>query len=140
MIVTFPQAETSLYAELDKLSAAWEALDRQVKGKVFDLTSMEERLAKMAHDVGLFLFSTLLQFTDLIIFYQRAKSENKFYAAMRDKEAIEIERKNVSRNLEKQAKLVERLQEYGKGLSLQIVRESYLWYHVVGLILLNRAA
>lgn len=46
------QAETSLYAELDKLSAAWEALDRQVKSKVFDLTSMEERLAKMGHDVS----------------------------------------------------------------------------------------
>ena len=45
------QAETSLYAELDKLSAAWEALDRQVKSKVFDLTAMEERLAKMGHDV-----------------------------------------------------------------------------------------
>lgn len=46
------EAESSLYAELDKLSAAWEALDRQVKGKVFDLTSMEERLAKMGHDVS----------------------------------------------------------------------------------------
>jgi len=45
------QAETSLYAELDKLSAAWEALDRQVKNKVFDLTAMEERLQKMGHDV-----------------------------------------------------------------------------------------
>jgi E3 ubiquitin-protein ligase BRE1 len=45
------QAETSLYAELDKLSAAWEALDRQLKSKVFDLTVMEERLAKMGHDV-----------------------------------------------------------------------------------------
>ncbi|KAF7977744.1 hypothetical protein HWV62_2826 [Athelia sp. TMB] len=44
------EAESSLYAELDKLSAAWEALDRQVKSKVFDLTSMEERLAKMGHD------------------------------------------------------------------------------------------
>ena len=31
---------------------------------------------------------------------QRGKSENKFYAAMRDKEAIENERKNLSRNLE----------------------------------------
>ncbi|KZP34223.1 BRE1-domain-containing protein [Athelia psychrophila] len=94
------EAESSLYAELDKLSAAWEALDRQVKSKVFDLTSMEERLAKMGHD--------------------RAKSENKFYAAMRDKESIETERKNLSRNLEKQAKAVEKLVESERHLLQQI--------------------
>lgn len=46
------QAETSLYTELDKLSTAWEALDRQVKGKVFDLTAMEERLTKSALDAS----------------------------------------------------------------------------------------
>jgi E3 ubiquitin-protein ligase BRE1 len=45
------QAETSLYSELDKLSAAWEALDRQVKSKVFDLGAMEERLTKSGLDV-----------------------------------------------------------------------------------------
>lgn len=45
------QAETSLYAELDKLSAAWEALDRQVKSKLFDLTTMEDRLAKTSLEV-----------------------------------------------------------------------------------------
>jgi hypothetical protein len=60
-MVFFPggsrQAETSLYAELDKLSAAWEALDRQVKNKVFDLTAMEERLQKMGHDVRYFAFT-----------------------------------------------------------------------------------
>ncbi|KIM91914.1 hypothetical protein PILCRDRAFT_809908 [Piloderma croceum F 1598] len=104
------EAETSLYAELDKLSAAWEALDRQVKNKVFDLTAMEERLQKMGHD--------------------RGKSENKFYAAMRDKEAIENERKNLSRNLEKQAKMIEKLQESEKGLT-QLVgvleKEVTLW-------------
>jgi len=94
------EAEISLYAELDKLSAAWEALDRQVKSKVFDLTVMEERLAKMGHD--------------------RGKSENKFYAAMRDKEAIETERKNLSRNLEKQAKVLEKLQESEKSLTQQV--------------------
>ena len=35
-----------LYAELEKLSAAWEALDRQVKSKVFDLSAMEEKVSK----------------------------------------------------------------------------------------------
>lgn len=45
------QAEAALYAELDKLSAAWEALDRQVKSKVFDLNAMEDRLTKHGLDV-----------------------------------------------------------------------------------------
>ncbi|KAF9469928.1 BRE1 E3 ubiquitin ligase-domain-containing protein [Collybia nuda] len=94
------QAETSLYAELDKLSAAWEALDRQVKSKVFDLSTMEERVNKTGLD--------------------RAKSENKFYAAMRDKEAIEAERKNLARNLEKQGKLIERLVDTERNLSAQV--------------------
>ena len=35
-----------LYAELEKLSAAWEALDRQVKSKVFDLSAVEEKVSK----------------------------------------------------------------------------------------------
>lgn len=46
------QAESALYAELDKLSAAWEALDRQVKSKVFDLAAMEDRLTKNGLDVS----------------------------------------------------------------------------------------
>lgn len=94
------QAETSLYAELDKISAAWEALDRQVKNKVFDLSNMEERLTKSGLD--------------------RAKSENKFYAAMRDKEAVEAERKNLARNAEKQAKLIDKLMDTERNLTNQL--------------------
>lgn len=47
------QSETALYAELDRLSSAWEALERQVKSKIFDLSAMEERLSKSALDVRL---------------------------------------------------------------------------------------
>jgi E3 ubiquitin-protein ligase BRE1 len=45
------QAETSLYAEIDRLSSLWEGLDQQVKKKVFDLSVFEEKLQKTAHDV-----------------------------------------------------------------------------------------
>jgi E3 ubiquitin-protein ligase BRE1 len=45
------QAETASYAELDRLSAAWEALDKQVKSKVFDLKAMEDRVLKAGSDV-----------------------------------------------------------------------------------------
>jgi len=88
--------QLALYAELDKLSAAWETLDRQVKSKVFDLSALEERLTKSG--------------------IEKAKSENKYYSAMRDKEAIETERKNLSRVQEKQAKGLERLVEAERTL------------------------
>lgn len=45
------QAETSLFAEIDRLSSLWEGLDQQVKKKVFDLGASEERLQKAAHEV-----------------------------------------------------------------------------------------
>ncbi|GBE81020.1 E3 ubiquitin-protein ligase BRE1 [Sparassis crispa] len=107
------QAEVALYAELDKLSAAWESLDTQVKSKVFELSNMEERLAKSG--------------------VERAKSENKFYSAMRDKEALEGERKNLSRNLEKQTKVIEKLSDSEKNLVARVTsleRETALWRKV----------
>ncbi|PSR81178.1 hypothetical protein PHLCEN_2v6513 [Hermanssonia centrifuga] len=108
------QAEASLYTELEKLSAAWEALDRQVKGKVFDLAAMEERISKSS--------------------LEKAKSDNKFYSAMRDKEAIETERKNLARTLEKQGKLLERLSEGEKTLiarTSDLEREVKAWRQAV---------
>ncbi|KAF8628901.1 hypothetical protein AX15_003682 [Amanita polypyramis BW_CC] len=95
------QAEALLYVELEKLSTSWEALDRQVKSKVFDLSQLEDRLIKMGLD--------------------KAKSDNKFFAVMRDKEAIDVERKNLSRNVERQAKVLERLHESERNLQNQIV-------------------
>ena len=43
---------------------------------------------------------------------------------MRDKEAVETERKNIARNLEKQAKAVERLMVSERSLSAQVVRHT----------------
>lgn len=64
--------------------------------------------------------------------YQKAKSENKFYATMREKEAIENERKNIARNLEKQTKVVEKFQESEKCLQARIVSiriySQFLWF------------
>lgn len=50
------QAETSLFAEIDRLSSLWEGLDQQVKKKVFDLGGFEEKLQKTAHEVRVFLY------------------------------------------------------------------------------------
>ncbi|KAJ7772537.1 hypothetical protein DFH07DRAFT_734059 [Mycena maculata] len=90
-----------VFSELDQLSAAWEALDRQVKSKIFELKGMEDRVVKSGLD--------------------KAKCDNKFFAVMRDKEAIENERKNTTRNVEKQAKTIERLIETERNLSAQVM-------------------
>ncbi|KAJ3508382.1 hypothetical protein NLJ89_g5785 [Agrocybe chaxingu] len=92
--------EASLFSELEKLSALWESLDRQLKSKVFDLSNLEERLTKGQHE--------------------KAKSENKYYAAMREKEAIDSERKNLQRTVEKQSKVVDRLTDVEKQLRNQV--------------------
>ncbi|EIW63378.1 BRE1-domain-containing protein [Trametes versicolor FP-101664 SS1] len=94
------QAESALYSELDKLSAAWETLDRQVKSKVYDLSALEDRIAKAGVD--------------------RAKAENKFYAAMRDKEGVDLERKNLARNLDKAGKAVDKLSQSEKALTARM--------------------
>ncbi|KAJ7072145.1 hypothetical protein C8F01DRAFT_1243222 [Mycena amicta] len=89
-----------VYSEIDQLSTAWEALERQLKSKVFDLKDLEDRLAKS----GL----------------EKAKSDNKFFAIMREKESAEIERKAQKRNLEKQLQAVERYKETDKLLNAQV--------------------
>ncbi|KAG1799697.1 BRE1 E3 ubiquitin ligase-domain-containing protein [Suillus plorans] len=94
------QAEDAIYAEVERLSGAWEALDGQLKSKVVSLIAAEEKVAKSAHE--------------------KAKADNKYFAAMRDRESVEIERKTAIRNLEKQAKVVERLADGEKNLQQQI--------------------
>lgn len=115
------QAESALYSELDKLSAAWETLDRQVKSKVYDLSALEDRIAKAGVDVSGFPAwpTELLSCLNAI---QRAKAENKFYAAMRDKEGVDLERKNLARNLDKAGKAVDKLSQSEKALTARMVR------------------
>ncbi|KAF8518778.1 hypothetical protein JB92DRAFT_2901673 [Gautieria morchelliformis] len=84
-----------LFSEIERLSAAWEALDRQNKAKVFDMDAMDVKLQKMAGE--------------------KAKADNKYFGAMRQKEAAEAERKACSRTLEKLQKTVDRFTEAEKG-------------------------
>ena len=45
------QAETSLYADIERLSSAWDALDRQLSTKATDLSTLEERLSRAVTEV-----------------------------------------------------------------------------------------
>ncbi|KAJ3733513.1 hypothetical protein DFJ43DRAFT_994897 [Lentinula guzmanii] len=103
LVAQHTQAESALYTEIDKLSSAWEALDGQVKNKIFDLSAMEDRLTKVT--------------------VERAKSDNKFYAVSRERDAIEAERKSAIRNMEKQARALEVLKENEQRLNGLLVYE-----------------
>ncbi|THH32505.1 hypothetical protein EUX98_g1696 [Antrodiella citrinella] len=94
------KAEVSMEVELDKLSAAWDNQGKALENKIFDLTAFEEKMQKVVVD--------------------RVKLETKFYAAMRDKEAVDLERKNLSRNVEKQGKMIEALHTTEKHLKTRI--------------------
>lgn len=48
---------------------------------------------------------------------------------MRDKEAVEAERKNISRHSEKQTKVMEKLVESEKSLAQQVVSGKSSWFH-----------
>jgi hypothetical protein len=61
-------------------------------------------------------------FTRILTETQKAKTENKYYAAMRAKEAVDVERKAQSRHVEKQAKAIERLVDSERNLIAQVVR------------------
>ncbi|KAH8119088.1 hypothetical protein DFH11DRAFT_1501929 [Phellopilus nigrolimitatus] len=90
------QETNALFAELDKLSLAWEALDKQLHAQVISLEKWEEEREKLAAS--------------------KARADNKYYKMMSDFDAKDGERKQALRNLEKQTKLVETLQKSEKAL------------------------
>ncbi|KAH6914381.1 BRE1 E3 ubiquitin ligase-domain-containing protein [Coprinopsis sp. MPI-PUGE-AT-0042] len=92
----FEQSESSLYEELEKLSTAWENADKQLNNKVFDLSSMEERLQKSV--------------------VEKAKSDNKYFSAMREREALETERKNLQRVYDKAQTALDHFREVEKAV------------------------
>ncbi|KAA1474225.1 hypothetical protein DENSPDRAFT_873258 [Dentipellis sp. KUC8613] len=94
------QAEAAMYTELDQLSSVWESAEKQLKKKVFDLADMEQRIEKASQE--------------------KAKADNKYWSAMRFKEASESALKNYKRDAERQLKVVEALRETEKALKSQV--------------------
>ncbi|KAI0048255.1 hypothetical protein FA95DRAFT_1678426 [Auriscalpium vulgare] len=82
------EAESALYLELEKLSSAWEKVDQQLGDKIFDLTAFEDKIEKLT--------------------LEKAKSETRYYACMRDKDAIENESKLVARDLATHKRVTEK--------------------------------
>ncbi|TIB77546.1 hypothetical protein E3Q23_01315 [Wallemia mellicola] len=90
----------AIYGEIERLSKAWEVLDEQNRSKIFDLQHLEEKVSRLMTE--------------------KAKSDNKYFAAMRAKDAVDIERKTALRTHEKQSKTIERLVDTEKQLQQQI--------------------
>lgn len=45
-----------MYTELERLSSAWESLDRELKNKIYDLSTLDEQLKRLAAEVGTYIF------------------------------------------------------------------------------------
>ncbi|TXT05998.1 hypothetical protein VHUM_03759 [Vanrija humicola] len=97
------QAEEStnaLYAEVEGLSSAWDGLEKTLKDKVYDLRDAENNVKRLATE--------------------KAKADNKFFDAMRMRDAVEADLKNTQRVVDKQTKLLEKGQETEKAMTAQI--------------------
>ncbi|WWD19675.1 E3 ubiquitin-protein ligase BRE1 [Kwoniella shandongensis] len=97
------EAEAStnaLYSEVEGLSKLWEGLDQTIHSKAFELKDGELRISRLTTE--------------------KAKADNKYFAAMRSKEAVDAECKSAQRSVEKQLKLLERAQEVETHLRTQI--------------------
>ncbi|KAG8734547.1 E3 ubiquitin-protein ligase bre1 [Ceratobasidium sp. 423] len=89
-----------MYTEVDKLSVAWETLDKQNKLKVFDLLALEDKLLKVTTE--------------------KAKADNKYFQVMKAKETQEAECKTMSRNMTRQTALIEKYKESQAQMSFQL--------------------
>ncbi|CAE6449136.1 unnamed protein product [Rhizoctonia solani] len=89
-----------MYTEVDKLSVAWETLDKQNNLKVFDLIALEDKLLKVTTE--------------------KAKADNKYFQVMKAKETQEAECKTMSRNMTRQAVLIEKYKESQSHMAGQL--------------------
>ena len=91
-----------LYGEIDQLSTAWSTLDEQNNLKVFNLLNLEEKVQRLNTD--------------------KAKSDNRYFATMRQKDAIAAENQVLIKLAEKQARAVEAANDLQHTIGTSLVR------------------
>lgn len=96
------QATDALYSELERLSKAWEEAMALSLPRAGTVKETEDKLARLATE--------------------KAKADNKYFAAMRQKEAVEGEKRGAMRLVEKQVHAIDRLSANEKNLAGQLVR------------------
>lgn len=92
----------SLYDEVDRLSAAYDALDKQANAKLVNLAKLEDKIVRLTTE--------------------KSKADNKYFAAMRAKDAVEAELRTLARSTERQGKVIERYTDTEKGLQQQLMQ------------------
>lgn len=91
-----------LITEVDRLSSAWQTLDVQNRDKVLNLIQHEEKVAR--------------------ILSEKAKADNRYFAAMRAKEALAAENLVLNKTSDKQSKAIAACEEAAKAQAEHIVR------------------
>jgi len=92
-------SSNDLFDELQRMSTAWEILDKQSKAKVDETVTWETKYNRVS--------------------VEKAKAEQKYFSAMREKEAIEAERKAAIRYTTKQGVVIAKLNENEKAFESQ---------------------
>ncbi|KAL5507408.1 BRE1 [Sanghuangporus vaninii] len=90
------QEMNELFSEMDRLSKAWETADKQAQAQVISVEKWEEEKEKLS--------------------LAKQKSDNKYFKAMAELEAKEIERKQTSRHAEFLMKQIEAQEKKEKDL------------------------
>ncbi|GAA5857751.1 hypothetical protein JCM8547_005970 [Rhodosporidiobolus lusitaniae] len=93
-------ATNMLYGEIDRLSTAWASLDEQNASKVFNLAALEDKIQRLNAD--------------------KAKADNRYFATMRQKDALTNENAVLNKLAEKQQQKVEAANEVQRSLSAQL--------------------
>lgn len=130
-----------LYGEIDRLSTAWSTLDEQNSAKVFNLVHLEEKVQRLNTDVRLFDFLGEERlpkkqerltigyppfFFSFCLFpscqsLQKAKADNRYFATMRQKDAIAAENTVLTKLAEKQQRAVDGVNDLQHSLNTQLV-------------------
>ncbi|BGO91969.1 hypothetical protein NBRC10512_001078 [Rhodotorula toruloides] len=93
-------AANMLYGEIDRLSTAWATLDEQNASKVFNLAALEEKLQRLSAE--------------------KAKSDNHYFASMRQVDALKNENAVLNKLAEKQQQKVEAAAELHRSIAQQL--------------------
>ncbi|GJN91021.1 hypothetical protein Rhopal_004035-T1 [Rhodotorula paludigena] len=95
-------ATNMLYGEIDRLSTAWAALDEQNSSKVFNLAALEEKIQRLNAE--------------------KAKSDNRYFSTMRQKDSLVSENSVLNKLAEKQQQKIEVAADAQRAISQQLTQ------------------
>lgn len=95
-------SSAALCDEVDRLSAAYEELEKQAEVRLAGLAKLEDKVLRLTTE--------------------KSKADSKYFAAMRAKDALEAEKRALARSAERQTKVIERYMDTEKGLQAQLVQ------------------